>query len=447
MDKKFVQDIIPTKRRSRPAPVSRHLDVEEDEPIERVPMKRIHRGDLPQSSTRSKIRLPWKFSGILVTFCVIFIGVGIIMAALSLLYSKASVTITPKKAIFSITDTTFTAKKDMAASGTTSASSITTGLMYEVLTVNASDSQTASATDGPLIQTKAKGIVTLYNEQKVPQKIIAGTRLSNNDGLVYRTATTVTIPAGKTTGAGNITVGVIADQSGANYNMSFDKDEVFKVIAYKGQSKYTTVYGKMKAIIDGGYSGSKKIISPQVQADAIKTLKNNVKAKLTEQLEPLIPKGYVMYDGAYTIEYETLDPVSSDTGDAIITVKGALYGVIFRKDTLLKSVAKRELDKVTSPTYDVRGVEDLTFTILNSKEFSAKKGNSLVFTLKGPVTVVSTLSHDALKAELKGTYLKDSNAVFAHYPAIANAYALITPFWMRSFPNDPNKIIIEIKEP
>jgi hypothetical protein len=59
---------------------------------------------------------------------------------------------------------------------------------------------------------------------------------------------------------------------------------------------------------------------------------------------------------------------------------------------------------------------------------------------------VGTFSEEQLKNELKGTYLKQSNTIFARYPAIANAYALITPFWMRSFPNSPENIHIEIKD-
>lgn len=42
--------------------------------------------------------------------------------------------------------------------------------------------------------------------------------------------------------------------------------------------------------------------------------------------------------------------------------------------------------------------------------------------------LTGTISEKKLKEELKGIKLKDSSAIFAKYPSIANAYALITPF-------------------
>ena len=420
--KNIVQDVIPSN-------VGR-----ENRTIRRVPVRpRIVPGRIYQQVPPRAPRRRSRFSGIIVSFLIIFAGIVVIAVALSLLYSKASVTITPKVANFDVKGT-FTAKKEVGSA-----------LMYEVITVSDSAQQTISATDGPLIQTKAKGTAFLYNEQKVQQKIVAGTRLSNSSGLVYRTTTTITIPA-MGSAKGSVSVGIIADQAGAQYNMTLNvADTNLKVVAYKGGEKYAVVYGKLKTDLVGGFSGVKKIISPAAQKAAVETLEESLKDKLVAKAEKLVSKDQIFYDNAYTIEYETTEPASSDKNTAVISVKGNIYGVVFKKDSLLKSVAGKELEKFASPSYRVDKMEDLTFSIINAKDFSPKKGTSLIFSLKGPIIIVGTFSEEALKNELKGTYLKESNVIFARYPAISNAYALITPFWMRSFPNSAEKIKLEMK--
>jgi hypothetical protein len=423
MDRKVVQDIVPSYRRS----------------VTSIPIKKITSNrPMRISPPKKKRRIP----SILITFIIVFVGIAIIAVALSLLYSKAVVTITPKIAHFDISGT-FTAKKD-----SDTASSSLSSLSYQAIMSTDSITQTIPAVDGPLISTKSKGTITFYNEQSIQQKILAGTRISNPDGLIYRTSATVVIPAKKSgsVSPGTVTVVILADQAGAEYNMSLSGEAIFKVVAYKGGPKYTTIYGKLKTEILGGFSGNKKVISPEVRKVTTQSLKDTLATKLFDTAKSKVPKDSILYDKAYTIEYETPEPVSKDPQNAEVTVKGTFYGAAFKRTSFIKSIAAKALDKFPAPIYDIKGMDDLKFTLINTKDFSAKKGTPLIFTLKGPITLFATFSETALINELKGTHLKDSNLIFASYPAIANAYALITPFWMRSFPNSPNNIHIEIKE-
>lgn len=446
MDRKIVQDIVPSNRRTIRNIAPRRLSVEEEDGVEEVPIRRT-----PASSSiaRSQARLtpppprrplkispPGKrrFPSILLTFLIIFISIAVIAVALSLLYSKAAVTITPKTANIDINGT-FTAKS--IGDG---------GLIYETITVTSTVNQIVPATDGPTISIKAKGTATLYNEQPAQQKLVAGTRLSNVDGEVYRTTATIVIPAAKPGAPGKIDAVILADQAGAEYNMPLTGPTDFKIVAYKGTPKYETVYAKLKTAVTGGFAGTKKTIAPEVQKVAVTSLKESLTTKLLAEVKKKISKESVLFTGAYTIEYETPEPVSKSAENAEISVRGTISAAAFKKTTLLKSIAAKELDKFPAPTYDIRGIENLKFTLINSKDFSPRKATPLIFSLKGPVTLVGTFSDIALKNELKGTYLKDSNTIFARYPSIANAYALITPFWMRSFPNSADKIILEIKK-
>lgn len=437
MERKVVQDIVPTGRRTIRNIAPRKLPVEEEDGEEEVPMRKERMIPPQRPISPQRINPPRKrrFPSILVTFLIIFVGIALIAVALSLLYSKASVTITPKVAHFDVNGT-FTAKKDPDSSL----------LGYDIVTSMDTLTQTVPATPGPKIETKAKGTVTLYNEQTTQQKIVAGTRLSNPDGEIYRTSVTVVIPAGKSGTPGKVDVAVIAQEAGAHYNISLSGDSNFKIVAYKDTPKYATVYARLKTAIAGGFSGSKVSISPEIQKATVKNIQESLSTKLFASAKSKVAKDSILYDGAYVIEYEIPEPVAKDAANAEITVKGTLSGASFKRNSLIKSIAAKELDKFPSPTYEISGMEDLKFTLVNSKDFSPKKGTSAVFTLKGPISLTGTFSETALKDELKGTPLKDSNTIFARYPSIANAYALITPFWMRSFPNSTDKIIIELKK-
>ncbi len=429
MDKKVVQDIVPNNRRS-----IRSVG----EVVTRPRIRKVRSMSYsPDQSPRKRS----KISSYLVAFIIIFVGIAVIAVALSLVYSKAVVTVTPKVANIDIKDTsTFTAYKEGA---TTSQSR---SLVYDTITVSDTIKKVIPATDGPLIQTKAKGTVILYNAQSTQQKIVAGTRLSNTSGLIYRTTATVVIPQSKSGTPGSVSAGVIADQAGANYNMSLSDDGALKIVAYKGTPKYTTVYGKTKTAIVGGYLGNKKTFSPDAQKKAVQSAKDSLKVNLIEKAKISVPEDSIFFEGAHTIEYEVSEPSSKDKENAEISVKGILYGGIFKKSSFLKSIATKEIDKFPTSTYNTDGVEDLELVLVNTKDFSAKKGTSMIFTLKGAVTLVGTFSEMALKNELKGTHLNQSNTIFSHYPAISNVYARITPFWIRSFPNSADKILIEIKK-
>ena len=364
-----------------------------------------------------------------------FICIAIIGIALSLSYSKAIVTITPKVANFDVNGT-FTAKK----------TPVGTELGYEVVTVADELHQTLPATSGPTVETKAKGTAIIYNNfSATAQTLVAGTRLSDPDGLIYRTTATISVP-GKKTVPGSISVAIVADQAGANYNTTLtDLKGDYKIVGYKGTPKYDGFYARLKTDVTGGFSGTKMTVSPDMQKAATAALQSALKESLLLKLKSVVPPGFILYDSAYTIEYTNMDPAMKDASNADIGVKGTAYAAIFKTDNLVKFIAGKEIQKFPSDTYAIKGDSELEFKVSNAKDFSIKKGTPMIFTLKGPISITGTFSEAKLKDELKGIDLKASNAVFGKYTAISNAYALITPFWMRSFPNSTEKIILDYK--
>lgn len=442
--KKVVQDIVPSARRS-----IRNIPIEHEEEIRPKTVRRkkvvrevaepeeIDEQEAPPVFINKKPSKKKKNTGkYLLSFFIVFIGITIIGVALSLSYSKAVVTITPKVANFDVNGT-FTAKKNPTGSE----------LGYEVVTVADEVHQTIPATSGPVVQTKAKGTAVIYNNySSVAQTLVAGTRLSDSHGLIYRTSTTISVP-GKKTSPGSIEVAIVADVAGANYNATVaDLKGDYKIVGYKGTPKYDGFYARLKTDLTGGFSGNKMIIEADTQKAATTALQADLRERLLAKLKSAVPPGFILYDSAFTIEYVNQEPVMKENSSADIGMRAVAYAAIFKADSFIKSIAGKEIQKFPSDTYTVEGDGKLEFKVSNIKDFSIKKGTPMIFTLKGPISIIGTFSETKLKDELKGIELKASNAVFGKYTAISNAYALITPFWMRSFPNSAEKIILEYKK-
>jgi len=442
--KKIVQDIVPSAKHS-----IREISID-DEIVTRpkINKRRIVRkvveedteDEIEEEIDEKPVRKPKAQKKVislkyLLTFIVIFISILVIGVAFSLSYSKAVVTITPKVVNFDVNGT-ITSKK-----GATDPD-----LGYEVISVTASSSQKIAAVKGPLIQTKAKGTVVFYNNHSgTAQSLVAGTRISTPDGLIYRTTATISVPGKKTT-PGSVTATVVADKAGASYNLKVsDLKGDFKLPGYKGSDKYNGFYARIKTDMVGGFSGNKMTIEPTEKAKLVQTMKDDIKANLISKLGLSVPDKSILYDNAYTVEYDVSEPVMTGASEADINVKGTAYGAIFKTDALIKYIAGSEIRKFPSDTYTIEGEEDLAFKVSNVKDFSAKKGNPLIFTIKGPIVITGNFVENDLKNELKGIKLIDSNAVFAKYKSISNAHALITPFWLRSFPNSIERINIEYK--
>lgn len=436
--KKIVQDIVPTRRRSvRSIPIERiHeepeevIEIEETKRPKRKVHREIHREMLPKKS---------KLKGI-ITFSIILICIGIIGASLTLIYTKAVVTITPRVIPINI-DGTFLAKKDSQGDA----------LSYQIITAPGEVSKTILAEDGPLIQRKAKGIVTLYNSYSATaQKLLAGTRLSNKDGLIYRTSTSITIPgrkvvAGKTT-PGSISVEVVADQVGEKYNsLITDLNGDFSIVAYKGTDKYTGFYGRIKTDIKGGYMGHDKIISKETSKAIYAELQNSLKEKLISQISLSVPEGYVLFDNAYTIENTSIATTTVDAKNAKITLKGTLYGLIFNNQNLINYIAQKQIQQSQLVSYRIEGLKDLDFRLTNTKDFKAKDGSNLNFSLKGGVSIIGTIVEKDLKSKLVGRDLKETRGIIMESTSVSSSAVFLTPFWMRSFPKSVDNIKIEYK--
>lgn len=358
-------------------------------------------------------------------------------------YSQATFTIIPKIIPVSINST-------YVAQGSTDSA----GLTYDVVVLKRSATTTVSATNGPVTNTKAVGKVTFYNAYSSQSiRLIAGTRLSADNGLIYRLSSSIVIP-GYTKPAsvivpGKITASITADQPGQQYNIAqSDKMSDIKIVAYYGQPRYSTVYGKPISSISGGFSGVKKVINPTALASTTAKLKADITEALSRDIKSMIPSGFIMYDKNFVNTFTNPVTGGTDTNTATVSMEGTMYAIVLPKTKLVETfVGSQTVSLFGSFAYTVPGLESLDVNITNIKDFSPVKKGAIVFKAKGDMKMVGTLLVEEVQNKLKGRSLSKTQYIFKSYRSvIESASGELAPPWA-NIPTDLNKIKVIIQEP
>jgi hypothetical protein len=454
-----VQDILPGDRRSiRDIPIERKSPVESGtrnyrkEPAStntrEVKIHRVDKGESigrmlvtpPPSQSHKKRNTKW----LLVTTGAILVIAGVGFVA-STYFSKATFTIVPKTIPFSV-DGTFVAKN-----------SVTDGsLAYDLVTIHGTASTTVPASDGPAVSTKAQGKVTVYNSYSAKaMTLIAGTRISNDSGLIYKLKSSIVIPGytkkGDNTIPGSITTSVIADQAGESYNISHnDSISDFKIVAYKDSPKYDYVYARIASDFKGGFVGTKKIISPTVTASTTELLKTKLTSSLVDQIKTATPEGYIMYDNSYVVSFSPVVVGGVDSDSASITEEATLNGILFKKSNLIANIGgAKAITSFGDFTYDALGLEKLEYNISNLKDFSPEKKNTLIVHFKGDLKLVGIVPIDELKKKFAGISLAETVDVLKAYISVIDinkSSGELAPPWAK-VPSDPQRVVIKIQKP
>lgn len=387
--------------------------------------------------TRRRRKAPW-----LIAISGVIVLIAIVAFVASTYFSHATFTIVPRDIPVNVNST-------YIAQGTTA----TGALSYQVIPEQGKMSVDVPATDGPQISTKAQGKVTLYNAySNQPQRLIAGSRIANDSGLIYRLTGSVVVPGSTTksgsTVPGTITATVQADQAGDSYNLTKTSDvSDFKFVAYKGTPRYTTVYARIAGDITGGFAGRKKTISPTLLASTTALLKVQLATALEGKVAGAVPAGFITYPSAYTTSFGS--PVITDSGanTATVSVTGTLYGIAFDKGLLISRLASAQaVGSFGDYGYTSPGIENLAFTISNPNDFHPDKKTTLIMKLKGDFKMVGIIPVDELKKKLAGVPLANTQAILKPYygSVIESGSGELIPAWAK-VPSDTSRITVNVQ--
>jgi len=357
--------------------------------------------------------------------CVAVVILGVVVFITT---GKAQVTIKPTSQPLDISLTIF------ASDNVSSVNLANMTVPGQLFNIQKTVSQDFTATGHVDVAQKARGTITVYNELSTDQPLIATTRFESADHHIFHTLTSIVVPAGKTK-----EVNVIADKAGSEYNVPAGS---FTIPAFKEQKatdKYQKVYGKSTAQITGGTSGQSTVVTDTDLSTAKQTLTVQLTTNIQDELKAQINGLKIINDSQITIG----NPVSTSPADAKATtfkvnLSGSLKTVGFKESDLNALIAQHVDSQKNMTTLS----DKLVLAYDNAKWDDTKNGISFTVHITGPS--YAKVDQQKIIADLLGKNDAEMRAYLGAITGISSAHVSLSPFWVRSIPNNKDKVQVDI---
>ncbi len=329
------------------------------------------------------------------------------------------------------------------------ASSAATGtLPYTVTTFDLQDSAPVPANGSTHVDSKASGDITVYNNYSAsPVKLIANTRFATPDSLIFRTPAAIVIPGKTASGPGSVTITVVADQAGQNYNVG--PVSHFTVPGLQSiAAEYAGVYAASTKPMSGGFSGDTPSVDPTAAQAAVSTIRARLESKAHTQVADLSNASSTVFSGLIEITYQDLpSTLESDGKTADVNEVAHISVPVFPADVFAETVAHTvaadtqvgEVYIVGGTGYDASYADASNTPVLGTDPIS--------ITLSGTAQIVWNIDTAAITKALAGRDASAFQTVISGFPGINQAHARIEPFWKTTFPSDPSNIRVDITAP
>ena len=433
-----LQDIRPAEPRKRRTLSDQRLQTSINRPsiesqneettIERehVPSIRIEDG-----TKRGKKRI--LFAGVL---GVVLVGGALLLSAL---LGKTELTLHPKinQPNISSEFTAYPDKRDNA-------------LSYELMTLESSSESQVKASGQTEVKEKATGKIEIIKTTEGAERIIANTRFRSPDGKVFRLTGAIVVPGAVNNVPGTIQADVVADDVGDSYNLAANTR--FDVPGFQESGLddlYKSIYAENRTAFSGGIDGPQYKIDDAELGTARQALQIKLRDELLKRVESEKPNGFVVFPGAVAITYNQLPAV--EYGNDLVTIKeqAILQIPIFKQQEIGSFLAKEAVATYSGGDVRIEDPSTLTFAYTSATTSNSVIANepSLTFKLTGKPLLVWEYDAKKLVKDLAGLPKTSINNAISAHPGIEGAKVSITPFWKRSFPENPDDIIVveEIK--
>ncbi len=374
-------------------------------------------------------------------FFVFLITIAIaVMYLLSTVFLNAKVTVISKNKTFDLKHQKIVAAKNKSNS-----------VPFELMITSDSEFKDVVFTSSLDASIKAKGEINLFNEYSTKAvKLSAGTFIADEKGKTYKIDSTVSIPGYTSDSAkiilpGQISVVVTAFLAGDTYNGS---PSDFHIISYKGTTKDTKIYGKLKTPLSGGIAGLVYMLNDQEREELFSKNVASLQDKLLRKLSAEVPQGYILYPNAVSFSYLSDEKIISKNPNTKIEIKGTLSAYLIKEndlsdyliDKLLPEITPKEKSEIVQPN-----LSQLAFNFINKDQIVNKDIESFDFDLTGILPVTWKPDIEQLKELLSGKNKNNISEIFKEDPGISSASVKIVPFWSSVLPVNLKNINIIIK--
>ncbi|MCA9360363.1 hypothetical protein H6785_03260 [Candidatus Nomurabacteria bacterium] len=329
-------------------------------------------------------------------------------------------------------------------------------LSYEVMTLETTGEAQVKATGQIQVEKQTTGKIEIIKTTPGTERLIKNTRFRGPGGLIFRIQESVVVPGAVKDGEGasvpgTIQAEVFADEPGEEYNLP--AGSAFTIPGFE-ENGFTELYKSITArnpeSFTGGYSGPQFKIDESELSTARQALQIQLRDNLLMRIDSEKPADFIAFKDSVAITYNQLPAV--EYGQDLVTIKeqSVLQVPLFQVTEFGSFLAKE-----TVPTYEggpvrVDDTTALTFQYTSPTTSSSIIANepSLTFKLTGKPLLIWEYDAKKLANDLAGLPKTAINNAITAYPGISSAIVHITPFWKRTFAEDPEEIIIieELKD-
>lgn|SRR3989344_3601724 len=315
----------------------------------------------------------------------------------------------------------------------------------QLFSIRKSVEKSFPATGEKDVAQKARGMLTVYNEYgTAPQILIATTRFESEKGLIFRTLKTITVPGTTVKNGvitpGQVTVEVIADKAGSDYNIEPGK---FTIPAFKEKGdtdRFGKYYAKSSELIRGGIIGKAKVITEQdymkakteVQEEAI----NEVKQALATQTANL---EIINFYEPKISEIKATGQIDEAVDNFSVSSSAELETMGYKKDdlySLISAYVQKTNDFIIFP-------EKLDIKIEDTKINQEQKIVGFTSSVKG--SGFSKIDQEMILNELLNKNEAQIKDYLKNMENIVSAKVILSPFWVKKVPRYKEKVKIEIQ--
>ena len=324
-----------------------------------------------------------------------------------------------------------------------SASTAIGSLSYTVVANDLEDSAVVPSSGTEHAEDRATGTITVFNEYSPSTvRLIKNTRFATPAGLIFRVPATVVIPGKKGSVPGSVTVTVVADQAGEQYNVGpVDK---FTLPGLKtSPDMYTSVYARSTSAFTGGFVGDR----PGVAAGALDSARAEIRARLEgkarDGARALNSRAVTVFPDLMRITYESLPPTTEAGGGVRIHEKAHVEIPVLSAEPFAQTVAHGVGENTEGVSFRIEGLDTLVAGQGGAGGAQTLGTDPLDFTLTGNAVLVWNVDPVSLSLALAGRDKDAFQGIITGLPSIQEARARIEPFWKGTFPASTSDISIE----
>ncbi len=369
-------------------------------------------------------------------YLIVVVGLGVVAFAFVSL-PRAKVEITPKTEIVSF-DLGINLDKGISEIGLSQRK-----VPAQLIRIEREAKSSFLSTGKKLKESKARGTITVYNNySSASQSLVATTRFISENGKLFRTVSSVTIPGANVSGE-KVTpsvydVEVIAAEAGEEYNIG---PATFSILGFAGTPKYTGFYGKSSASMSGGFKGEIKFVTKDDIKDALKNLEQQL-ASFKAELTSKIPQNLELVEGASEFKIETISsPQAGDEKEKFeMNVKGMISALVFNEEDVKKLIEENVASKIVTDKKSLPKTQKIVYSV---KSINFGEGKAEI-SLRAEEGITWKIDAEELKRNLASKSGAEGKEYLGSLLSIDKGTITFWPFWMRKFPSNPEKIEVEI---